>query len=67
MIAELPGAATVKVMSRLEQEETGEVFEEANGGLLEASQLLWRVRRKVLGFVSGGYSKQHLLLVGCSK
>ena len=29
MVAELPGAATAKAMSRPEQEETGEVFEEA--------------------------------------
>ena len=40
MVAELPGAATAKVMSRPEQEETGEVFEEANGGLSEASELM---------------------------
>ena len=40
MVAELPGAATAKAMSRPEQEETGEVFEEANGGQLEASELM---------------------------
>ena len=40
MVAELPGAATAKAMSRPEQEETGEVFEEANGGQSEASELM---------------------------
>ena len=40
MVAELPGAATAKAMSRPGQEETGEVFEEANGGLSEASELM---------------------------
>ena len=40
MAAELPGAATAKAMSRPEQEETGEVFEEANGGQSEASELM---------------------------
>ena len=40
MVAELPGAATAKAMSRPEQKETGEVFEEANGGQSEASELM---------------------------
>ena len=40
MVAELPGAATAKGMSCPEQKETGEVFEEANGGLSEASELI---------------------------
>ena len=40
MVAELPGAATAKAMSRPEQEETGEVFEEANGGQSEGSELM---------------------------
>ena len=40
MVAELPGAATAKAMSRPVQEETGKVFEEANGGQSEASELM---------------------------
>ena len=40
MVAELPGVVTAKAMSRPEQEETGEVFEEANGGQSEASELM---------------------------
>ena len=47
MEAELPGAATAKAMSRLEQKETREVFEEANGGqsdeLIAGGSVPWRV------------------------
>ena len=39
MVAEL-SAATTKAMSRLEQKETGKVFEETNGGQSEASELM---------------------------
>ena len=39
MVAELHGAATAKAMSRPHQKETGEVFEEAYGGLSEASEV----------------------------
>ena len=77
MVAELPGAATAKAMSRPEQKETGEVFEEANGGQLEASELMAGGPLPITS-VAGGYlfhnclfpvvyNRQHLLLVGCSK
>ena len=78
MVAELPGAATANAMSRPEQEETGEVFEEANGGQSEASELM-AGGPLPMASVAGGpvpfynclflveYNKQHLLLVDCSK
>ena len=68
-------------MSRPEQEETGEAFEEAHGGLSEASELM-AGGPLPMASVAGGpvpfsqlfvpgeeyqYHKQHLLLVGCSK
>ena len=40
MVAELPGAATAKAMARSERNETGEVFEEAHGGLSDAGELM---------------------------
>ena len=40
MVAELPGAATVEAMSRPEQEEAEEVFEEARGEALSQSELM---------------------------
>ena len=75
MVAELLGAATAKVMSPLEQEETGEVFEEANGGQLEASELMAPIthecgRRPSTFFTTVCQvecNKQHLFLEGCSK
>ena len=51
MVAELPGAATDEAMSRPEQEETEEVFEEARGEassqseLMAVAQYLWSVDR----------------------
>ena len=78
MVAELPGAATAKAMSRPEQEETGEVFEEANGGQSEASELMAGGPLPMASVAGGQYlfhnclfpvecNKQHLLLEGCSK
>ena len=40
MVAELPGAATVEAMSRPEQEEAEEVFEEARGEASSQSELM---------------------------
>ena len=40
MVAELPGAATVEAMSRPEQEETEEVFEEARGEASSQGELM---------------------------
>ena len=75
MVAELPGAATAKAMSRPEQEETGEVFEEANGGQSEASELMaggpqvWQEAQYLFHncLFPVECNKQHLLLEGCSK
>ena len=70
-------------MSRPEQEETGEVFEEANGGLSEASELMAGGPLPMASAADGpvplsqllnsyclvqvGCNKQCLLLVGCSR
>ena len=40
MVAELPGAATVEAMSRSEQEEAEEVFEEARGEASSQGELM---------------------------
>ena len=40
MVAELPGAATVEAMSRPEQEEAEEVFEEARGEASSQGELM---------------------------